>query len=347
MLGALAAQVARSDAAAQRAAGAAAAAAAASSGGAGGDGRAAAAAAACAGGADMFSCLGLADGLLLRGGAAPIEAVMGDLHAGLAISLGAALPWLCVHLGDVGPEGVLEGFLEAHAGAAAALGWRELAAALSALGGMAGAAEEPHQWLPPLCTVRASAEGEGGAGQAAQHSVCASSALHCRFTALLRPCPGVHLPPQALCGALFPTHSRLVLQRLLEAVQRGAERYQAAAIACMRAIFQARGGWGGSWSGSDAAPPCWHRLCARPWHAASQHPPDQLPAAAMLSTLACTMCHRMTGRVEADAPTHPPTHPPSLPLTPRRCLAWTWAPPPGPPATRASASSSARTWAAR
>ena len=44
---------------------------------------------------------------------------------------------------------------------------------------------------------------------------------------------------QALCAALFPSYARLVLQRLSEVVQRGAERYQQAAIACMRAIFQA------------------------------------------------------------------------------------------------------------
>lgn len=50
----------------------------------------------------------------------------------------------------------------------------------------------------------------------------------------------LRLPMQALCGALFPAHARLVLQRLMEVVQRGAERYQQAAIATMRAIFQAR-----------------------------------------------------------------------------------------------------------
>lgn len=153
------------------------------------------------GGADLYSCLSLADGLLLGapgggggGSAAPIEAVLGDLEAGTAISLGAALPWLCVHLREVGHEAVVEGYLESTAGACAALGWGDLAAALCALAGMAGTAEEPEQWLPPLCT--------------------------------------------ALCAALFPAYSRLVLQRLMETVQRGAERYQAAAIACMRAIFQ-------------------------------------------------------------------------------------------------------------
>lgn len=114
------------------------------------------------GGADLYSCLSLADGLLLGapgggggGSAAPIEAVLGDLEAGTAISLGAALPWLCVHLREVGHEAVVEGYLESTAGACAALGWGDLAAALCALAGMAGTAEEPEQWLPPLCTVRA------------------------------------------------------------------------------------------------------------------------------------------------------------------------------------------------
>lgn len=116
-------------------------------------------AAAAGGGADLFSCLSLADGLLLaapdgRPPPAPIEAVLGDLEAGVAISLGAALPWLSVHLRDVGPEGVVESFLESTAGACTALGWPDLAAALAALAGMAGAAEEAEQWLPPLCTVR-------------------------------------------------------------------------------------------------------------------------------------------------------------------------------------------------
>ncbi|KAL4434374.1 hypothetical protein ABPG75_000815 [Micractinium tetrahymenae] len=181
VLGAISEQIAHSDAAAHHANNAA-----------GGE--------AAAGGADLFSCLSLADGLLLgaaggsSGPAAPIEAVLGDLEAGTAISLGAALPWLCVHLREVGHEGMVESYLESTAGACAALGWPDLAAALGALSGMAGAAEEPEQWLPPLCT--------------------------------------------ALCSALFPAYSRLVLQRLMETVQRAAERYQAAAIACMRAIFQ-------------------------------------------------------------------------------------------------------------
>ncbi len=157
VLGALAAQVARCNAAAGRR----------THGGSGGEAAGAAEAEAAAaecdavaagGGADLFSCLSLADGLLLaapdgRPPPAPIEAVLGDLEAGIAISLGAALPWLCVHLRDVGPEGVVEGFLESTAGACTALGWPDLAAALAALAGMAGAAEEAEQWLPPLCTV--------------------------------------------------------------------------------------------------------------------------------------------------------------------------------------------------
>ena len=151
VLAAIAGQVARSDAAAQRANNAAA--------GALGGGSSSGS---YGGGADLFTCLGLADGLLLAGAggsngggapAAPIEAVLGDLEAGLAISLGAALPWLCVHLRDVGPEGVVEGFLESTASACESLGWPDLASALLALSGMAGVGEAPEQWLPPLCMV--------------------------------------------------------------------------------------------------------------------------------------------------------------------------------------------------
>lgn len=231
LLGGISEQIARSDAAAHRANNAA--------------GLDAAGA-----GADLFSCLSLADGLLLgaAGGtgcaAAPIEAVLGDLEAGTAISLGAALPWLCVHLREVGHEGVVESYLESTAGACAALGWGDLAAALGALSGMAGAAEEPEHWLPPLCTVSPApaapllpviraARRDGLEAVRHRSAVC----MHQQKQVPLFPCAVRYL--QALCSALFPAHSRLVLQRLMEAVQRGAERYQAAAIACMRAIFQA------------------------------------------------------------------------------------------------------------
>lgn len=140
VLGAIAEQIARSDAAAHRA-------------------NNEAGLEAAGNGADLFSCLTLADGLLLGGAsngafAAPLEAILGHLEAGTAISLGAALPWLCVHLREVGHEAVVESYLESTADACAALGWGDLAAALGALSGMAGTAEEPEQWLPPLCTVR-------------------------------------------------------------------------------------------------------------------------------------------------------------------------------------------------
>lgn len=234
VLGALAEQVARCDAAAgRRTRGGTAGAAAAE------DAAAVCDAAAC--GADLFSCLSLADGLLLaapngRPRPAPIEAVLGDLEAGVAISLGAALPWLCVHLRDVGPEGVVEGFLESTAGACTALGWPDLAAALTALAGMAGAAEEPEQWLPPLCTVRCAVisadwrfvEKPGLLLQAA----CAPQLVHPGASAYCphSPClPDRHPPAravQALCGALFPRYARLVLQRLLEVVQASEPHWQ-------------------------------------------------------------------------------------------------------------------------
>jgi hypothetical protein len=236
-----------------------------------------------AGGADLFSCLSLSEGLVLgaadgggsfgddgdSGGAgsagvsAPIEAVLGDVRAGMAIALGATLPWLCVHLKDVGPEGVVESFLEASSRAAAALGWPGLAAALAALSGMAGAGEEPEQWLLPLCTVRSVHAALPPTPLVFRGPFASSS--HSRFLpprplrCLLPPPPGVislrlangsrskqtclcsavTLPPQALCAALFPAYSRLVLQRLAEAAQRGDEATQAAALTCIQTVFQA------------------------------------------------------------------------------------------------------------
>ena len=40
--------------------------------------------------------------------------------------------------------------------------------------------------------------------------------------------------------ALFPTYARLVLQRLLEVVQRGSEQWQEAAVAVLQIIFEVR-----------------------------------------------------------------------------------------------------------
>lgn len=143
-----------------------------------------------------------ASGLCGKGsGATGIEAVLGSAEVGLAIALSAALPWLCVHVGGGELADACAAFLQASAGACAAVGWADLAFVLAALAvgpppappGAAGGAA----WLPDLAEV--------------------------------------------LCRALFPAYSRLVVQRLMEAVQHGAERYQAAALACLKAVFEVPG----------------------------------------------------------------------------------------------------------
>lgn len=40
---------------------------------------------------------------------------------------------------------------------------------------------------------------------------------------------------------MFPAYTRLVAQRLVEVVQRGAELYQAAAVAVLKVIFEVGG----------------------------------------------------------------------------------------------------------
>jgi hypothetical protein len=132
------------------------------------------------------------------GGGGGIEAVLGSAEVGLAISLSAALPWLCVHVGGGALAAPCAAFLRASAGAAAAVGWRDLSFVLAALAaGPPPAPAGAASWLPDLMEV--------------------------------------------LCAALFPAHSRLAVQRLMEAAARGAPAYQAAALACLRAVFRVPG----------------------------------------------------------------------------------------------------------
>jgi hypothetical protein len=45
---------------------------------------------------------------------------------------------------------------------------------------------------------------------------------------------------QSFCSTVFPSHSRIVLQRLMEVIKRGAPRYEAAAVGVMKAMFEVR-----------------------------------------------------------------------------------------------------------
>lgn len=55
--------------------------------------------------------------------------------------------------------------------------------------------------------------------------------------------PAAWLPPvcQALCEEAFPTYARLVFQRVLEVLRRGAADQQAAALAVLKALFEVPG----------------------------------------------------------------------------------------------------------
>ena len=134
------------------------------------------------------------------GGIMSVEMVVGDAKVGLAISLGAALPWICVHVGAGELADTVASFLSDLSSTCAAVGWEELAAVLAVL----SAGPPP---TPP------------GAGAAAWLPDLA----------------------EALCTALFPTYSRIVVHRLMETVQRGDERYQAAALCCLGAVFRVPG----------------------------------------------------------------------------------------------------------
>lgn len=104
--------------------------------------------------ADMFSSLSLASTLAgsTRHGLA-IEAAVGDVESGLAVTLGAALPWVCVHLRESGSADVVAAFLEAAAGACAVVGWQDLAASVAALSSLQHTGADPGIWLPPFCVV--------------------------------------------------------------------------------------------------------------------------------------------------------------------------------------------------
>lgn len=133
----------------------------------------------------------------------------------------------------------------------------------------------------------------------------------------------------------------------METVQRGAERYQAAAIACMRAIFQASPGCDQHLPNcASLGPGCWG------WPACE--------GSRCSHTGGCVATHSLCSTA-GRMPPHPPTPTP----TPTRCVHHahyglpaphackrrsppsTWAPRAGPPPTRASRSSCRRTSAAR
>jgi len=139
-------------------------------------------------------------GLALSAADGGVEAVIGSAEVGLVISLSAALPWLCVHVGAGELADTVAAFLRDCSAAAGAIGLTKLSGMLGVLA--VGPPPAPpgvgfSAWLPDLAEV-----------------------LACSF---------------------FPTYSRLVIQRLMETVQRAPERYQAAALCALRAIFEVPG----------------------------------------------------------------------------------------------------------
>lgn len=136
------------------------------------------------------------------GGGGGLEMVIGKTEIGLAISLAASLPWLCVHVGAGELADSTAIFLADMAAAYAVLGWEQLAAVLAVLSegppplSLPGA-DATASWLPELVEV--------------------------------------------ICSVLFPTYARIVVQRLMETVQRAEERYQSAALSCLGAIFNTPG----------------------------------------------------------------------------------------------------------
>ncbi len=143
--------------------------------------------------------MGSASGVPGGGG---LEMIIGNIDVGLAISLAASLPWLCVHVGAGELADSAAVFLADMAAAYAVLGYEQLAAVLAVLSGgppplAPPGADATAAWLPDLVEV--------------------------------------------MCSVLFPTHARIVVQRLMETVQRAEERYQSAALSCLCAIFNTPG----------------------------------------------------------------------------------------------------------
>lgn len=128
---------------------------------------------------------------------AGIEAIIGHAESGIALSLAASLPWLCVHVGAGELADSAAVYLQEIAGACSAVGWHRLSAVLGVLA-----------MGPP-----ASAPGSG-------------------YTAWLPDVVG------AMCEPIFPVYSRLVIQRLMEVVQRAPERYQSAALSVLKNVFE-------------------------------------------------------------------------------------------------------------
>ncbi|KAH7623253.1 hypothetical protein Ndes2526B_g01675 [Nannochloris sp. 'desiccata'] len=140
--------------------------------------------------------------LIYSGGGGGLEIIIGNIEMGLAISLAASLPWLCVHVGAGELADSAAVFLADMAAAYAVLGWEQLAAVLAVLSRgppppAPPGADATLSWLPDLVEV--------------------------------------------ICSVLFPTYARIVVQRLMETVQRAEERYQSAALSCLGAIFNTPG----------------------------------------------------------------------------------------------------------
>ncbi len=78
---------------------------------------------------------------------------MGDAAIGLAITLGATLPWLHVHLRDETFSEVVIEFLQTTAAACTRVGWTELQEALLSIVDIVGVTVDPGDWSKSVCKV--------------------------------------------------------------------------------------------------------------------------------------------------------------------------------------------------
>lgn len=82
-----------------------------------------------------------------------IEIVFGHVEAGLAMSIGAILPWLVVNLSTATQPAAA--FLKSLAEACTAVGWSNMSSAIHSLVGISGVQVDPVQWLPQICSAAA------------------------------------------------------------------------------------------------------------------------------------------------------------------------------------------------
>lgn len=147
------------------------------------------------------------------GVARQVHAVFGTAEVGLVLSIAAVLPWLFVHCDVHGDEYVMSadygyddeamglalgGFLADTAAACLAVGWDGLAAACAVLSSK----------TTPLCSIE------------------------------LRTSSWLQDFVEMFTEVTFPVYARLTVQRLIEVVERGEERYQYAALKILSTLFR-------------------------------------------------------------------------------------------------------------